>query len=339
MRIIFKKILNILKKSLLILLFLILISLGYLLIGKAPEAEKITWGVNFSQRHAKYLGLDWKETFSALLDNLGAKNFKIAVNWDLIEPEDNKFYFEDLDWQIKEAEKRNAQVFLVIGMKTTRWPECHLPEWAKNLKKEEQQAEILEMIEKIVSRYKDSKSIWAWQVENEPFFPFGICPWVDKKFVKKEADLVKSLDPEKPIIMADSGEYSFWIQTAKLCDVISTTMYEKVWFKEAKFYVRYPFPPVFYWRKAKIIDFLLNKKVICGELQAEPFGPKLVYDLPLEEQEKTMNLNEFKKNIEFARKTGFDTFYLWGGEWWFWLKKVHNDSRIWEESKLLFNSQ
>jgi len=329
----FKKIL---KRFLLALLFLILIFLGYLFIGQAPKAEKITLGVNFSQKHTKDLGLDWKETFLALLDDLEARNFKIAAHWDLIEPEDDKFYFDDLDWQLNEAEKRGAKVFLVIGMKTTRWPECHIPDWTINLNRKEQQKEILEMIEKIVLRYRDRVSIWAWQVENEPFFPFGVCPWVDKKFLKKEIELVKSLDSQKPIIEADSGEGSFWIDAARFGDIPSTTMYRKVYFRQIKMYIEYPLPPVFYWRKAKIIKFFFGKKVIVGELQAEPFGPVLLYDLPLEEQEKTMNLERFKKNIGFATKTGFDTFYLWGSEWWFWLKEKQGNSEIWQEAKKLF---
>jgi len=333
MKINFKKIL---KKFLLIFLFLILIFLGYLFVGKAPQAEKITWGVNFSQKHAKDLGLDWKETFLTLLDDLKVRNFKIAAHWDLIEPEDDKFYFDDLDWQINEVEKRGGKLFLVIGMKTTRWPECHIPDWEKNLKKEEQQKEILEMIEKIVLRYRGRVSVWAWQVENEPFFPFGICPWVDKKFLKKEIELVKSLDSQKPIIEADSGEGSFWINAARFGDIPSTTMYRKVYFRQIKMYIEYPFPPVFYWRKAQIIKFFFGKKVIVGELQAEPFGPLLLYDLPLAEQEKTMNLERFKNNIEFATKTGFDTFYLWGSEWWFWLKVKQNRPEIWNEAKKLF---
>lgn len=330
----FKKLL---KRILLVLLFLILIFFGYLFIGEAPQAKEITFGVNFSQKHAKDLDLDWRETFLALLDDLGAKNFKIAAHWDLLESEEGEFYFDDLDWQINETEKRGTKVFLVIGMKTTRWPECHIPDWAKNLSKEEQQKEILEMLEKVVLRYRDRVSVWAWQIENEPFFPFGVCPWVDKKFVKREVDLVKSLDPQKrPIIMADSGEGSFWIQSALFGDIPSTTMYRKVYFRQIKMYISYPIPPVFYWRKAKIIEKFFGKKVICGEFQAEPFGPVLLYDLPIEEQEKTMNFEQFKKNIEFATKTGFDTFYLWGSEWWFWMKTKQNQPEIWEEAKKLF---
>jgi len=292
--------------------------------------------VNFSQKHTENLGLNWQETYLALLDDLKVKNIKLISHWDLIEPKEGDYNFEDLDWQIETADEKGVKILLVIGMKSGRWPECHIPDWTINLNKKEQQKEILEMIEKIVLRYRDRVSIWAWQVENEPFFPFGVCPWVDKKFLKKEIELVKSLDPQKPIIEADSGEGSFWIDAARFGDIPSTTMYRKVYFRQIKMYIEYPLPPVFYWRKAKIIKFFFGKKVIVGELQAEPFGPVLLYDLPLEEQEKTMNLERFKKNIGFATKTGFDTFYLWGSEWWFWLKEKQGNSEIWQEAKKLF---
>jgi len=320
-----------------ILAFLLLI-FCYLFIGTPPQAKEISWGVNFSQKHAQNLGLDWKETYSALLDDLKVKNIKLITHWDLIELNEGKYYFEDLDWQIKKAEEKDARLLLVIGMKTGRWPECHIPGWAKNLNKEEQQKEILEMIEEVVLRYRDRASVGAWQVENEPFFPFGECPWVDKNFLKKEIDLVKSLDSQsRPIVISDSGEGSLWVNAAKLGDIVGTTLYKKVWFRQLGNYIYYPFPPIFYWRKAQLIEKIFDKKVIVVELQAEPWGPKLLYESPLEEQEKTMNLERFKANIEFAKKTGLDEFYLWGGEWWYWLKEKQNKPEIWQEAKKLFN--
>ena len=94
---------------------------------------------------------------------------------------------------------------------------------------------------------------------------------------------------------------------------------------------------IFWWRKAQLIEKIFNKKVIVVELQAEPWGPKLLYESPLEEQEKTMNLERFTANIEFAKKTGLDEFYLWGGEWWYWLKEKQNNPEIWNEAKKLFS--
>jgi len=323
------------QKYLLISLFLFILSFFcFFFVGKAKPAEKIEWGVVFSQKHSQLLGLDWKENYLAILDDLKAKNLKIITHWDLIEPKENEFYFDDLDWQIKEAEKRNAKVILVIGVKTGRWPECHIPKWldVRSLMLEE---ELLEYLRILVERYKNSKAIWAWQVENEPFFPFGECPKIKKDLVKREIELVKSLD-SRPIIFTDSGEFSFWINAAKFGDIVGTTLHRKVYFKEIKKYITYPFPPVYYWRKAKLIDFFFHKKVIITELQAEPWCKNLIYNCEIEEQKITMDFEQFKKNVDFAKNTGMDTIYLWGGEWWYWMKK-QGEPETWEEAKHYFN--
>lgn len=322
----------------LILIAIFLLVIAFFFLGKAPMSEEIKWGVNFSQKHSSGLGLNWKENYLALLDDLEAKHLKIAVHWDLIEPEKNEYSFDDLDWQIKEAGDRGAKILLVIGMKTPRWPECHLPEWVKPLNREEQEERILKMIEKIVLRYRDSEIIYSWQIENEPFFPFGDCPWLhSKEFLRKEADLVRELDFKKrPVIISDSGEWSIWFRAARIGDVVGVTMYRKVWFSQMSFYVTYPIPPVFYYRRAQLVKNFYDKEVACVEFQAEPWGPKLLYDSPIEEQEKTMNLEQFRKNVEYAKKTGLDTFYFWGSEWWYWMKEKQNKDEIWNEVKKIF---
>jgi hypothetical protein len=323
-----------LKYFLLLFSLFILSFLYFFFVGKAKPAEKIEWGVVFSQKHSQLLGLDWKENYLAILDDLKAKNLKIITHWDLIEPKENEYFFEDLDWQIREAERRNAKIVLVIGMKTGRWPECHIPKWL-DVRSSMLEEELLKYLKVLVERYKNSRSIWAWQIENEPFFPFGECPKIKKDVVRKEIELVKSLDL-RPVIFTDSGEFSFWINAAKLGDIVGTTLHRKVYFKEAKRYISYPFPPVYYWRKAKVIDFFFSKKVIIVELQAEPWCKNLIYNCSLEEQKITMDFDQFKKNVDFAKNTGMDTIYFWGGEWWYWLKTKQNDSRIWEEAKSLF---
>ncbi len=321
---------------LLILFAILVIIFVYLFMGSAPEAEKVIWGVNFSQKHSRDLGLDWQENYLALINDLGVKRIKLAAHWDLIEPEQEEFSFQDLDWQVEKAEENGVRLLMVIGMKTPRWPECHIPDWAKDKSKDEQQQAILEMLERIVLRYKDSPAIEYWQIENEPFFPFGDCPWVDKGFVKEEIELVKSLDKNHEVIISDSGEGSLWIQAAQLGDIVGTTIYKKVWVRQIGTYFSYPFPSVFYWRKAQAIKRIFNKEVICVELQAEPWGPALLYHSPLEEQLKTMNLEQFKKNIDFAKATGLDEFYLWGSEWWYWMKEKQGDPTIWEETRKLW---
>jgi len=334
---------KLIKKILPVLVFFIILFLllaGYYFLGKPPVAKDIKWGVNFSQKHTQDFGLDWRKAYTAILDDLGARQLKVAAHWDLFEPEKDEYNFEDLDWQIAEAGKRNAEILLVIGMKTPRWPECHIPGWAKTMGEKEQQTEIMKMLEQVILRYKDSRVIWAWQIENEPFFPFGECPWVDKEFLKEEIKLVKNLDSlKRPVVISDSGEGSLWITAAKLGDIAGTTMYRKVWVHQIGIYINYNyfFPQNFYWWKAEIVKKLFNKEVICVELQTEPWGKKLLYESPLEEQEKTMNLEQFKKNIDFAKGTGLREFYLWGAEWMYWMKEKQNQPEIWNEAKKLLN--
>jgi len=317
---------------------LLLIFIGYFFIGSAPRAEKISWGVNFSQAQANYLGLDWQEVYLALLGDMKVKKLKLITNWNHLEQKNGEYDFNDLDWQIARAKENKAEIFLTIGMRAPRWPECHIPEWAKGLNKQDQQEKVLALVEKIVSRYQNENSIVVWQVENEPFFPFGECPRTDKEFLKKEIALVKSLDPQdRPVAISDSGEWSFWITAARLGDKVATTLHRKIWFGELKTYVLYPLNPTFYWRKAQVIERFFNKEVIGGELQAEPWCPNGLYECSVLEQKKTMDLKQFKENVKFAQETGLKEFYFWGAEWWYWMKETQSQPEIWNEAKDLFN--
>lgn len=333
---------KILKIILFVFLFVFIVGGGlyyYFFTGKAPQQKSITWGVDFSQMQAEALKLDWKKTFLSVLDDLNVKNVKLHTQWDFVEGKKNDYFFNDIDWQLNELKKRDGKVIYVVGMKTGRWPECHIPSWAGSLSKDQQQAELLEYIKKVVERYRGSKTIIAWQVENEPLFKFGECPWYDKDFLKKEVALVKSLD-NKPVIITDSGEQSMWSEAAQIGDIVGITMYRKVWAHvndSFGFYVNSFLPSINYYKKAQVIKHLYNKKVICIELQAEPWTPNVFYNEPLKEQLKTMNIDQFKKNVEYAKETGLDTFYLWGAEWWYWMKATQNQPEIWNEAKNLFN--
>ena len=120
---------------------------------------------------------------------------------------------------------------------------------------------------------------------------------------------------------------------------MAVTIYRKVGVGEnadGASYITYDTKPVSYWRKAQVIKWLFGKKVISGELQAEPWFPKNNYEVSFQEQQKTMHLGQFKENIEYAKDTGFDTFYLWGAEWMYLLKEQHGKPEIWNAAKELF---
>ncbi|MDD5098133.1 MAG: beta-galactosidase [Candidatus Pacebacteria bacterium] len=308
----------------------------YFFVGYTKPASQMKWGVSFSLKHTKFLEIDARETFSALLDDLKVKHFRLILHWDLIEPEKGQYDFKEFDWQMNEIEKRNGTAILAIGMKTPHWPECHLPQWAVSMKKEEQQEAILSMIENVVSRYKDSKVLDSWQVENEIFLNFGACPWRDEKFLAKEIELVRRLDSKHQIIITDSGELSFWIKTAKYGDILGITTYKRVWQEQIRQYVSYIFPPVFYHRKAELLKMHTGKEVIGVELQAEPWCANSIMNTAVWEQKETMDYKQFGENVKFAKDTGFDTFYFWGAEWWYYMLTKHNDPEIWNEAIKVF---
>lgn len=325
---------------LLVSIFLVVVFLNFFVFG-VPEKDNIIFGVNFSEAQMKFLGLDWKKGYLDILEDLKVKQIKLITNWDFIEPEKDTFNFSNTDWQLQEADSHGASIIYVLGMKTGRWPECHVPAFILNLPQDQQQEALLGYIKETIIRYKDEKSIVAWQAENEPFFNFGVCPWYDKSFLVKEVELIKSLDSSRPIIVSDSGEQSFWFQAANIGDIVGTTLYRKVWLHITDnfgFYITWPFSPKSYWLKAEFIQIVFHKKVINVELQAEPWFPNIFIKMPIEEQEKIFSPQDFDAYVDYARHTGFDTFYFWGTEWWYWMKETNNNPAIWNEAKKIISS-
>lgn len=329
------------KILLIIALIIPLLLAGFLYLLRRPEGtvtDNFRYGVAYSRIFSSQLGLDWKENYLAILSDLRPEYLRLPIYWQDVEKEPGIFDFSDYDFMIGEANKNKTKLVLVVGRKTPRWPECNVPDWVDKLEEEEQKEKVLILIEKIINRYKDDKRLYAWQVENEPFLPFGDCKLFGKEFLDREVSLTKTLDPSHPVMVTDSGELSIWLHAAKRADIFGTTMYRKV--HSPKFgYIEYPFPPRFFWLKANIVHlFFPGRPIVVSELQTEPWGPKLIYDISVEEQMKTMSIEDFYANIEYAKEVGFPDIYLWGAEWWWWMKTVQGDSRYWDYAKDVFDS-
>jgi hypothetical protein len=282
------------------------------------------------------LGLDWKEAYLDILDELNVKYIRIPVYWDEIEAREGVFDFSDYVFMIEEGEKRNVEFILNFGMRTPRWPECHIPAWMDDSNTDFLQDRTMLMIDETLDVFKKYDSIVYWQLENEPLLnTFGVCPKADYNFLKKEFEFVKTID-SRPIIISSTGELSLWRRETALADIFGTTMYRVV--SNSSFgYFRYPYPSSFYRTKAKILKANLEN-VFIVELQAEPWMP--VYDLlNLESEEylKSFDIEQFKANLQFAYNTNFKKAYLWGVEWWYFRNKIANDPSYWDIAKELFN--
>lgn len=325
-----------------VLIIVLILSVAALYLLRRPSGtvtKNFHWGVAFSRIFSEEIGLDWQQNYLAIVNDLQPEYLRLPVYWQDIEQEPGKFNFSYYDWMISEAQRKNIKLVLVIGRKTPRWPECNLPDWVNKKDLESQKAPIIRMITEVVNRYKDTPNLYAWQVENEPFLNFGECPLMGGDFLDREIAKVRELDPGHPIMVTDSGELSYWTQAAKRADVFGTTMYLIV-HSQKWGYIEYHLPPIFFWLKANIVHFLYpNKPIIVSELQAEPWGPNLLYDISVEEQMKTMNYPQFVKCINYAQQVGFPDIYLWGAEWWYWMKIHENRPEYWDYVKQLLNRQ
>ena len=141
-------------------LLLSLIVVGLLVyLAQKPTPETISYGMSFNTVYARELGLDWKETYGAILGELGVRKLRLAAHWPMIEPLRNQYNFEELDYQVAEAEAVGATIVLAVGRRLPRWPECHIPDWARGETWDVQKQEIREYLTAVVNRYKDSPAV------------------------------------------------------------------------------------------------------------------------------------------------------------------------------------
>jgi hypothetical protein len=305
--------------------------------GHVYEKSELAYGVTFSQKQAQSLGLDWRKIYISIFDDLGVRKIRLPAYWDEIETTPGEFNWEDLDWQINEAAKRQATIILAVGARLPRWPECHLPEWTKDQPTAQIENETLEYITRVIERYKGNQQIIAWQIENEPFLShFGVCPELDRKFLDQEIVLARSLDP-RPIVVTDSGELSIWVGAADRADIFGTSIYKNTYSGTFRRYIHYPFTPAFFRFKKNLVGLFAHpKNWVVIELQAEPWGKEPYQNLTQAERDQTMDLSKFKDIVEYSHQAGFREFYLWGVEWWYW-ELEQGRPGVWNYARTLFN--
>ena len=323
-------------KILVALVLLVWLLCFVLTLYAGPKAKKIEYGATFSYPYAESLGLDWKAAYTATLNDLNLKYLRLSAYWDATEPQQDNYDFSALDFQLAGARQHGVKVLLAVGRRLPRWPECHDPAWIKDMPSASVQSAQLSYLETVVSRYASRPEIVAWQVENEPFLgSFGICPQPDPVFLDKEIALVKSIDPSRPVLVSDSGELSLWIKSGQRGDLFGTTLYRFVFSDVFKRYWVNYIPYWFYRVKAGLLRLLHpGKPVMIVELQAEPWTTKGILNTPIEEQFMTMSPQKFDTMISVARSTGFSPQYLWGVEWWYWMKQ-QGHPEFWDRVKQL----
>ncbi len=287
-----------------------------------------TLGVTYSVVYAEELGLDSEEVYVAVLDELQPSLIRIPVYWSRYEQQEGVYDFSELDQMMDLAAAHGIEVTLAIGQKVPRWPECFIP--AFYLEDTELRDEaLLIYLDRVVRRYQDHPALSRWQVENESYFPFGLCPDFDPQLLQREIDLVSSIDSAAPIQLTTSGEQSFWAFHALSGDVLGVSLYREVTNPVAGPFL-FPLNPQWY-RIQAFVAHLFTDKVVISELQMEPWGVDvfIAEDRTLEGYGH-FTAEELQGNLTFARQTGMDEVYFWGVEWWYLLRSL-GDARLWDE--------
>jgi hypothetical protein len=290
--------------------------------------NKFTYGMSFSAKYAREMVIDPKKAYSAMLRELKPARVRLMSYWDEIEISRGSYDFKELDWQIAQAEKHKVKVSLCLGMRQPRWPECHMPSWSKQLEKSERNYALYRFLEQVVEHYKNIKMVESWQLENEALNKgIGLCEDYDRKRLQQEYDLVKKLDPSRPIIMSTSDTIGLPLRKPRP-DIIGFSIYLSQ-HRNSKYYFS-KLPAWWYRLRKYLIVLLLRRPVIIHELQAEPWGPQATHKLSVSEQAKSMDSRKLKKILSYAKKTGMSHIDLWGAEWWYWRKVRLNDDSCWE---------
>lgn len=307
---------------------------------ESNSEKPLKTGVTFIAPYAEYLGLDAKETLNKTLQDLGVRQFRLVSYWNQIETSPGKYDFSELDWQFDAIEAREGTISLAIGLRQPRWPECHAPKFYDTSQTRlNWQPQLESYMQAVIERYKDSKALVSYQLENEYFNRFGDCKNFDRDRLSQELALVKRLDSSRPVIISRSNNYAGFALRDPLADINALSLYRRVWDAQfTKKYFTYPFPSWHYAFLAGAQKILKGQESIIHELQTEPWPArgKNIIDTSLEEHNKSFDVERFKSTTSFAEQTGIKYVDLWGVEYWLYRKQVLNDASVWDAAKDYF---
>lgn len=293
-------------------------------------------GVSFSIEYAQELGLNWQSTYLALLNSLHVKHLRLMSYWEEIEPSDGHYDFSALDYELSQAASHGADVSLAIGERQPRYPECHLPVWAESLTAPERKTALNGFLTAVVKRYGSNPAIASYQLENEALNGvYAKCPDFSRQELEGEFNLVKRLDPRHPVIMTASDEFGLPLRQPR-GDQFGLSIYHRVYLPVIHHYFTYPQPAIFEGSRAALIWRLTGRPVIIHELQAEPWGPVATEKLTIAQQNQTMTADRLEAEVNYAKATGIKTYYLWGGEWWYWRLTKFGDPSLWNAAGSVF---
>jgi len=302
--------------------------------------QPLVLGASFVPDYASYLGVDPHATFTAMLDDLHIRHFRLVSYWSDIERSRGTDDFSELDWEFSQAAARGAKITLAIGLRQPRWPECHMPDWATSEPKSVWQPQLEQFMTTVIDRYKGNPALESYQLENEYFLTaFATCADESRSRLVEEAALVRKLDPSHTLIISRSQNAVGWPVGQPHADEYGISIYRRVWTPLfGGRYIDYPFPAWYYSFLAGAEKLWSGKDTIIHELQAEPWTPHgaPINATSLAEQNKSFNADRLKGMVDFGKATGMRSMDLWGAEYWYYRMVKLHDTSVWNAARQEF---
>jgi len=171
-------------------------------------------GISFRPLQAAAFGLNADEVLDRLL-GYPIELVRLAAYWDRIEPKPGVADFAELDQYIDAVEAAGRQIILCVGaVKAFGYPEYFVPAHhtpvplpERTLIDAASHRSLLDsacgFVARVVQRYRERPSIYAWQVEHDAVDPLGMeHSWrLSTGFVTREIEAVRATDPSRPILM------------------------------------------------------------------------------------------------------------------------------------------
>jgi hypothetical protein len=247
--------------------------------------------------------------------------------WDVHEPEQGTVDWGILDKQLQMIADVGARASLCIGMRQPRYPETHVPAWALSLDEEARCVAYMKYHRAVIERYRSQECIESWQLENEFWNRgFGQNNTFSRQRLVSEFNLLRQLDPTRPIIMSLANTYGYPLRAPRP-DIYGTTIYLRQHKNQG--YTTNRLSPIYFKIRSRMVRLLTGKPLVIHELQAEPWGPCANWDMSPEEQSKSMDVAQLQRCVSYAKQTGMRYIDLWGAEWWYWRYSAHEDSLLW----------
>ena len=312
-------------------------------------------GISFRPRQVEALGLDGRTTLRQLLA-YPYPVIRLGAYWNRIESRPGAFDTAEVDWQLDAAEAAGKQVILAVGaLKTFGYPEFFAPaHWLTPPLREGSLIDpggyptlldgATQFLTRLVTRYRDRRSITAWQLEHEAVDPLGVeHTWrLAVSFVETELRALRAADSSRPVMMngflptSSLVQLTQWWRTrdqgdslavaARLADIVGIDFYPRHALRRLGRRALYLESADLPWeraRRARLFTAVSGRgtRIMVSEGQAEPWEAITVppnpqrhalYSCPPEQL-----IRNYNAALAWSRPASPLYAYLfWGAEYW-----------------------